>query len=268
MTVAAIAVSAVLFTACEKPPVAQAAPATPVFTPAKPDGKEFKIDVAASKVEWIGTKVTGKHNGTINLKSGSVFVKDGAVVAGKFVADMASLDDKDLSGEYHDKLNKHLKSDEFFDVEKFPEGVFEISSVETSPNGATVKGNLTLKGVTHGVTFDANIVVEKNTFVANGSGSSSASRSEINIDDVGGGANAQITQNLFSVGNTLINDCYDGSGKGFAISGNFVQGSVPSGAKGNCVSGVTSGDPAFVNAAAGDYHPGNAQAQPFGAYAP
>ncbi len=162
MTVAAIAASAVLFTACEKPPVAQAAPAIPVFTPAKPDGKEFKIDVAASKVEWIGTKVTGKHNGTINLKSGSVFVKDGAVVAGKFVADMASLDDKDLSGEYHDKLNKHLKSDEFFDVEKFPEGVFEISSVETSANGATVKGNLTLKGVTHGVTFDANIVVEKN----------------------------------------------------------------------------------------------------------
>lgn len=162
MIVAAIAVSAVLFTACEKPPVAQAAPATPVFTPAKADGKEFKIDVAASKIEWIGTKVTGKHNGTINLKSGSVFVKDGAVVAGKFVADMASLDDKDLSGEYHDKLNKHLKSDEFFDVEKFPEGIFEISSVEASANGATVKGNLTLKGVTHGVTFDANIVVEKN----------------------------------------------------------------------------------------------------------
>ncbi|AFM11817.1 YceI family protein [Turneriella parva] len=162
MTVAALAAAAMLFTACEKPPVAQAAPATPVFTPAKPDGKEFKIDVAASKIEWIGTKVTGKHNGTINLKSGSVFVKDGAVVAGKFTADMASLDDKDLSGEYHDKLNKHLKSDEFFDVEKFPEGVFEISSVEKSANGSTVKGNLTLKGVTHGVTFDADIVTEKN----------------------------------------------------------------------------------------------------------
>jgi polyisoprenoid-binding protein YceI len=75
---------------------------------------------------------------------------------------MASLDDKDLSGEYHDKLNKHLKSDEFFDVAKFPEGLFEISAVEKSEKGATIKGNLTLKGIAHGVTFDAEIVSDKN----------------------------------------------------------------------------------------------------------
>ena len=162
MTIAALAAAALLFTACEKPPVAQAAAAVEVFTPAKAEGKEFKIDATNSKIIWIGTKVTGKHNGTINLKEGSVFVKDGSIVAGKFVADMASLDDKDLSGEYHDKLNKHLKSDEFFDVAKFPEGLFEISAVEKSEKGATIKGNLTLKGITHGVTFDAEIVSDKN----------------------------------------------------------------------------------------------------------
>ena len=172
--IAAVAAVALLFTACEKPPVAQAAGASDVLTIAKADGKEFKIDVAASKITWIGTKVTGKHNGTISLKEGSVFAKDGLIVAGKVVADMASLDDKDLTGEYHDKLNKHLKSEEFFDVVKFPEGSFEISAVEKSTTGYTVKGNLSLKGVAHGVTFEADIVSDK--------GAPKSAKATFNID--------------------------------------------------------------------------------------
>lgn len=156
------AVSAtLLLAACEKPPVAQAAGTSDVLPVAKAEGKEYQIDTVASKITWIGTKVTGKHNGTVNLKSGSVFVKNGNIVAGKFVADMPSIDNKDLSGEYQAKLNKHLRSEDFFDVVKFPEGIFEISSVEKAGNGFTVKGNLTLKGVTHGVTFDAEIQSDK-----------------------------------------------------------------------------------------------------------
>lgn len=153
--------AAAMMIACEKPPTAQAAGATDVFAVAKTGGKEYKIDTAASKIAWIGTKVTGRHNGTINLKDGSVFVKGETVVAGKVVADMTSIDDKDLSGEYHAKLNKHLRSEDFFDAVKFPEGTFEISSVAKSATGHTVKGNLTLKGIAHGVTFDADILVEK-----------------------------------------------------------------------------------------------------------
>lgn len=156
----AIAAAAVMV-ACEKPPAAQAAGASDVFAVSKAAGKEYKIDVAASSITWIGTKVTGRHNGTINIKDGSIVAKDGVVVAGKVVADMATIDDKDLSGEYHAKLNKHLRSEDFFDAAKFPEGVFEISSVEKSAAGYTVKGNLTLKGVTHGITFDADIVSDK-----------------------------------------------------------------------------------------------------------
>lgn len=157
-----VVATASLVIACEKPPVAQAAPALEAFTVAKAEGKEYKIDLKASKVEWIGTKKIGKHNGTIALKSGSVFVKDGAIVAGKFVADMATLDDKDMTGENHDKLVKHLKSPDFFDVEKFPEGVFEISSVEKSAAGQTIKGNLTLKGIPAGIAFEANVAFDKN----------------------------------------------------------------------------------------------------------
>ncbi|MFO1471128.1 MAG: YceI family protein [Turneriella sp.] len=156
----AIAAAAAMV-ACEKPPTAQAAGASDVFTVSKAVGKEYKIDTAASSITWIGTKVTGRHNGTINIKDGSIVAKDGVVVAGKVVADMATIDDKDLSGEYHAKLNKHLRSEDFFDAAKYPEGVFEISSVEKSAAGYTVKGNLTLKGVTHGITFDADIISDK-----------------------------------------------------------------------------------------------------------
>ena len=137
-------IAALAMAACEKPPVAQQAGASDVLPVAKVAGKEYKIDAKTSKITWVGTKVTGRHNGTINLKEGVVVVKDGAVVAGRFVTDMASIDDKDLTGEYHEKLNKHLRSEDFFDAVKHPEGVFEISSVEKSASGYTVKGNLTL----------------------------------------------------------------------------------------------------------------------------
>ncbi|GAB4428957.1 MAG: YceI family protein [Turneriella sp.] len=170
----AVVAATILLAACEKPPVAQAAGASDVLPVAKGEGKEYQIDTSVSKITWIGTKVTGKHTGTINLKSGSIFVKDGNIVAGKFVADMASIDDKDLSGEYQAKLNKHLKSEDFFDVIKFPEGIFEISSVEKTANGVTIKGNLTLKGVAHGITFDADIQSEKGVPIA--------ARSSFNID--------------------------------------------------------------------------------------
>ena len=81
------AVAGLVLAACEKPPAAQKAEAVETAPVAKAEGKEYQIDVAKSSVLWIGTKKIGKHNGTINLKSGSVFVKDGAIVAGKFVAD-------------------------------------------------------------------------------------------------------------------------------------------------------------------------------------
>ncbi|MBL8035670.1 MAG: YceI family protein [Leptospiraceae bacterium] len=146
-----------LLIACEKPPVAQKAEAAATAPVAKAEGKEYQIDVAKSSVAWIGTKKIGKHNGTIALKSGSVFVKNGAIVAGKFIADMKTIDDKDLTGENHAKLVKHLKSPDFFDVEQFPEGIFEITSV----SGKTINGNLTLKGKPYGISFEADVVFEK-----------------------------------------------------------------------------------------------------------
>jgi hypothetical protein len=116
---------------------------------------------------------------------------------------------------------------------------------------------------------ESGVLVDHSTFDSNGAGSTSASRSEINIDSAGGGAGTTTKALLFNVGNLLINDCYDAASLGFGIGVSFVHGAVPAGAAGNCVAaGQITGDPSFANAAAGDYHPGNAAASAFGAYAP
>ncbi len=116
--------------------------------------------------------------------------------------------------------------------------------------------------------LESNVVVTLNTFASNGAGSSSQSRSEINLDVSGSGAGTAISQNIFDVGNTLINDCYDASTLGFGFANDFVHGAIPSGPKGNCVGAETMGDPQFVDSAGGDFHTQNAAAQMFGAYAP
>ena len=73
-----------------------------------------KIDVARSSIEWLGKKVTGQHNGTVNFKEGALVFKGKALKGGSFTVDMNSLTATDLQGEYQGKLNGHLKADDFF----------------------------------------------------------------------------------------------------------------------------------------------------------
>src|SRR5688572_11619432 len=90
---------------------------------------EFKVDTKLSSMEWVGKKVTGQHNGTISLSSGEVKVEHGTLVGGTFEINMTTLANSDLQGEYKGKLETHLKSDDFFGVEKHPKAKFEITSV-------------------------------------------------------------------------------------------------------------------------------------------
>lgn len=123
-------------------------------------GTSYEIDTNASIIEWGASKVTGSHNGTVNLKSGS-FTADGeTITGGKFVIDMTSIENKDLTGEYKGKLEGHLKDTDFFEVGKFPLGTFEIASVTKMENGSEVRGNLTMKGISKGIRFPVTIETE------------------------------------------------------------------------------------------------------------
>ncbi|MDN3694612.1 YceI family protein [Chryseobacterium tructae] len=133
------------------------------------DGNQYTLDTLNSKVEWKGYKVfkseNTSHFGTIKFESGDVTVKDGKLESGKFVADMNSLTSVDLKDSPEDmgKLNGHLKSGDFFEVEKFPTASYEITKVTPAPEGdynTLLDGNLTIKGITKPVQFKANVSVK------------------------------------------------------------------------------------------------------------
>jgi polyisoprenoid-binding protein YceI len=129
------------------------------------------VDQSASGVEWIGTKPTGQHNGTVNISNGELMLKDGEVVGGKFTIDLNSIVVLDLTDqEMNAKLLGHLKSADFFEVETYPTAVFEITSVSAlsgNPEAShNITGNLTMKDVTKSVTFPAMINVSDDSVTA------------------------------------------------------------------------------------------------------
>lgn len=116
----------------------------------------LKVDVAASSVEWIGSKKAGsKHHGQIKLKDGSVEMKSGKLTAGSFTVDMATITNEDLkdSPDYQTKLVGHLKSDDFFKVEKNPTSKFVSTSVTEKDGKTLVKGKLTILETTNEIEF-------------------------------------------------------------------------------------------------------------------
>ncbi len=124
--------------------------------------KELKIDAANSQILWHAEKVVGQHDGTVKVKDGTINVKDGKIVGGVVEIDLTSLDNTDITdADSKGKLVGHLKSEDFFDVAKFPVSKLEITEVIPIQNAASgqpnynVKGNLTIRGVTKGITFPA-----------------------------------------------------------------------------------------------------------------
>lgn len=120
--------------------------------------QEKNVDVTTSNIHWLGEKVTGQHEGNLSLKSGSLILTDGEVTGGSFVVDMNSMTCTDLEGEYAGKLIGHLKSDDFFGVENFPEATLTFTAVEAKGNGVyAVTGDFTIKGKTNPASFDLTV---------------------------------------------------------------------------------------------------------------
>lgn len=119
----------------------------------------LKVDVAKSELIWTGKKVTGEHTGKISLKEGTVIMDGAKLSGGKFVADLTSITNTDLTDkEYNGKLIGHLKSDDFFGVDKHPTATFVGTKAVSKGNGVyDVTGNLTVKGVTNPVTFPVTV---------------------------------------------------------------------------------------------------------------
>lgn len=132
------------------------------------EGTALKIDVENSKVFWTGKKVSGEHTGFVAIKKGQVFVENNQVVGATVHMDMNAIECTDLEGEWKDKLVGHLKSDDFFSVEKFPMAMFEITDMKMMDGKQNVVGNLTIKGMTHEIAFPVETMVKDGMVKASG----------------------------------------------------------------------------------------------------
>lgn len=167
-----LVVLSLAFTSCKKAPKGEAAKTGEAANnPAKAAENAKSYIVENSQVLWTGTKVGGQHAGTIAIQKGELTAVNGTLGSGSFVLDMNSITNTDLeAGKGKEKLEGHLKNEDFFDVANHPTGTFKITSV-TPLSGSTdantsVTGDLTLKGITKSITFPTNILAVGNKISA------------------------------------------------------------------------------------------------------
>lgn len=128
--------------------------------------KKLAVNTVESKVNWTGKKPTGEHTGIVKLSGGELVLDKNEITGGSFVIDLNSIVDVDLKDEgMNGKLVGHLKSADFFDVQKYPTAKFVITKI-SKLSGATaasanathkIEGDLTMKDITKKVNFDASI---------------------------------------------------------------------------------------------------------------
>jgi|SRR5690554_4974439 len=113
-----------------------------------------EIKITESTVEWKGKKITGSHNGTVAMKEGVLIMENEKLVGGSFVMDMTTINVQDLKGDGKEKLEGHLKSDDFFGVASYPTSTLIIKSANKTENGYYVNGEITIKDKTEPIAFE------------------------------------------------------------------------------------------------------------------
>jgi polyisoprenoid-binding protein YceI len=147
--------------------------------------QRYLVTPENSKMEFVGSKVTGSHNGSFEKFSGTI---DYIGETEKSVVNI-TIDTESIKTDA-DGLTTHLKSPDFFDVAKYPKATFV--STEIKPGGDkgashTVTGNLQLHGVTKSITFPATIAVEPGAVTVNST--FAINRKDFGINYAGGADN-------------------------------------------------------------------------------
>lgn len=157
-----------------KATVEPAAPAAPVAV------EVLKLDAEKSSIGFVGAKVTGKHDGSFKTISGSGKLAGTEVSELSFEVETASVESD------AEKLTGHLKSADFFDVEKYPKASFRSTRIEAAQDGENthrITGDLTLLSVTKSITFPAKVEVTGKT--AKGSAEFTINRKDFGIQYAG-----------------------------------------------------------------------------------
>ena len=116
----------------------------------------YNIETSQSQIIWTGRELsTSSHYGSLNFVSGTFEVLDGVIVGGEFIVDMTSINNQDMEGGSKERLEGHLKSDDFFSVDTHPTATLSINSSELISEGKwSISADLSIKGYTHPVNFE------------------------------------------------------------------------------------------------------------------
>jgi len=143
-------------------------PGTPAPPPVALHDGVYHIDAEKSIVEWIGRNINNRHYGRIAISGGEVVISNSLPVSGRFVLDMTTITNLDLQDEgWRGMLHQHLKSEDFFDVGRYPTVTFELHGAAAIA-GATpgtpnmeIAGSLTIKETTRSICFPAIIAPQE-----------------------------------------------------------------------------------------------------------
>lgn len=133
----------------------------------KPHTDNIRVNTESSTVKWIGSKISENHEGTINIAKGYLGIERGTLVSGQVIIDMESIHTTDMSDKKNQRLDGHLKSKDFFNVEEFSVATIIIKEViRGEGNSYQIGADLTIKGITNRIRFGANVDVNGLNYLA------------------------------------------------------------------------------------------------------
>ena len=155
------------------------------------------INMRSSILEWKGGLkfINNDHNGNLKIKGGNIYLQKDSKITGNIVIDMMSMTNIDLPDNRKDYLIGHLRSEDFFHVDRYPAASLEIKSskvLEKKSNGKynmQISGDLTVKSTTKPVTFTALVDLDSDIKSATGTMEFNRTdfdvqyRSEMHLDD-------------------------------------------------------------------------------------
>lgn len=132
--------------------------------------KKFEVVNEQSNIDWTGRKVTGAHNGTISIKRGALTINDHKLSGGDFVIDTTSIKILDITDPgTNAQFAGHLFSEDFFASDSYPEATFIITDAgHVKEDHYQIAGDLTIKGITHPVSFPADVLITDQAISASG----------------------------------------------------------------------------------------------------
>ena len=127
------------------------------------------VNVESSTIKWVGSKVASSHEGNVSIIKGALSIDHGTLVGGDFAIDMNSITCTDIKSEKKNNyLVEHLKDEDFFNTKSFPIAEIKIvNAIKQDKEGVyTIIADLTIKGITHPVSFVSNVLIDGKNFEA------------------------------------------------------------------------------------------------------